>query len=89
MPRGLVWSLYAVLVLIWSSTWVSIKIGLEDLPPLLGAGVRFALAGAGLLAWLAVRRRPLGTDAALAALLAALPFTTTYGIIYWGEQHVP
>jgi drug/metabolite transporter (DMT)-like permease len=84
-----VWSLFAVLVLIWSSTWVSIKIGLRDVPPLLGAGVRFALAGAGLLAWQAARRRPLGTDAVLAATLALLPFATTYGLIYWAEQHVP
>ncbi len=50
MSRGLVWSLYAVLVVIWSSTWVSIKIGLDDLAPLFGAGIRFALAGAALLA---------------------------------------
>ena len=50
MPRSLVWTLYACLVVIWSSTWVAIKIGLEDLPPLLGAGIRFALAGAGLRA---------------------------------------
>ncbi len=49
VPRSLVWSLYGVLVVIWSSTWVAIKIGLEDLPPLLGAGIRFALAGIGLL----------------------------------------
>ncbi len=89
MPRGLVWSLYAVLVLIWSSTWVSIKIGLEDLPPLLGAGIRFALAGAGLLLWQAARRRTLRTDALLATVLAVLPFATTYGLIYWAEQHVP
>ena len=37
--------MYALLVAIWSSTWVAIKIGLEDAPPLLGAGARFALAG--------------------------------------------
>ena len=89
MPRGLVWSLFALLVLVWSSTWVSIKIGLEDLPPLLGAGIRFALAGAGLLAWQAARRKPLGTDVPLALTLAALPFATTYGLIYWAEQQVP
>jgi drug/metabolite transporter (DMT)-like permease len=89
VPRVLVWSLYALLVLIWSSTWVSIKIGLEDVPPLLGAGVRFALAGAGLLAWQAARRRALSTDVPLALTLGLLPFATTYGLIYWAEQHVP
>ncbi len=50
MPRPAVWSLYAFLVLVWSSTWVAIKIGLDDLPPLFGAGIRFGLAGVLLLA---------------------------------------
>ena len=89
MPRPLVWTLYALLVLIWSSTWVAIKIGLEDVPPLLGAGIRFAVAGAGLLALARLLRRPLRTDAALAALLGLLPFAVAYGLIYWGEQYVP
>lgn len=89
MSRPLVWSLYALLVLIWSSTWVAIKIGLEDTPPLLGAGVRFAAAGVVLLAIAAALGRPLRTDARLAALLGALPFALTYGLIYWGEQHIP
>jgi drug/metabolite transporter (DMT)-like permease len=89
MPRGVVWGLYALLVLIWSSTWVAIKIGLEDTPPLLGAGVRFTAAGAGLLLIAAALRRPLRTDAVLAALLGLLPFAFTYGLIYWGEQYVP
>lgn len=89
MSRTLVWGLYALLVLVWSSTWVTIKIGLDDLPALLGAGIRFALAGAGLLAWAALRRRPLGTDVVLATVLGVLPFATTYGLIYWAEQHIP
>jgi drug/metabolite transporter (DMT)-like permease len=89
VSRPLVWSLYALNVLIWSSTWVAIKIGLEDVPPLLGAGIRFALAGAGLLLLARALGRPLKTDAALAAVLALLPFAAAYGLIYWGEQYVP
>ena len=89
MPRSLVWSLYALNVLIWSSTWVAIKIGLEDVPPLLGAGVRFALAGAGLLGLALVLGRRLKTDWLLTAVLGLLPFAGAYGLIYWGEQYVP
>jgi len=89
VPRSLVWTLYALLVVIWSSTWVAIKIGLEDIPPLLGAGIRFALAGAGLLAIARLTGRPLRTDARLAAVLALMPFAAAYGLIYWGEQYVP
>ena len=83
------WTTYALLVLIWSSTWVSIKIGLEDLPALFGAGVRFALAGVVLLGYALVARRSLRTDPVLATVLAVLPFATTYGLIYWAEQHIP
>jgi drug/metabolite transporter (DMT)-like permease len=81
--------MYGLLVLIWSSTWVAIKIGLEDCPPLLGAGVRFAAAGLVLLAIAAVQRRPLRTDWVLAAVLALAPFAFAYGLVYWGEQYVP
>jgi len=89
VPRPLVWTLYGCLILIWSSTWVAIKIGLEDLPPLLGAGIRFGLAGLGLLLIARAMGRPLRTDARLAAVLALLPFAAAYGLIYWGEQYVP
>ena len=88
MPRAAVWTLYALLVLIWSSTWVSIKIGLEDLEPLFGAGIRFALAGLVLLGLAVAAGRSLRTDRTLALTLAFLPFAATYGLIYWAEQHV-
>ena len=68
---------------------MAIKIGLEDLPPLLGAGIRFGLAGLGLLLIARTMGRPLRTDARLAAVLALLPFAAAYGLIYWGEQYVP
>jgi drug/metabolite transporter (DMT)-like permease len=89
VKRSLVFGLYALLVLIWSSTWVAIKIGLEDCPPLLGAGIRFAVAGLALLGLAALQRRPLRTDWLLAAVLALAPFAFAYGLVYWGEQYVP
>jgi drug/metabolite transporter (DMT)-like permease len=89
VSRSLVYSLYGLLVLIWSSTWVAIKIGLEDCPPLLGAGVRFTLAGLLLLTIAAVQRRSLRTDWVLGAVLAIAPFAFAYGLVYWGEQYVP
>jgi drug/metabolite transporter (DMT)-like permease len=81
--------MYGALVLIWSSTWVAIKIGLEDCPALLGAGVRFTVAGLVLLAVAAFQRRSLRTDWLLAGVLALAPFAFAYGLVYWGEQYVP
>jgi drug/metabolite transporter (DMT)-like permease len=42
--RGRSLAMYVGLCLVWGSTWLAIKIGLQDLPPLLFAGVRMALA---------------------------------------------
>src|SRR4029078_140235 len=89
MSRSTALGLYVLLVIIWSSTWVAIKIGLEDSPALLGAGIRFAAAGAALLPFAAARRRSLRTDRALALVLGVLPFAFTYGLVYWGEQYIP
>ena len=89
MSRAAIAGLYVLLVVIWSSTWVAIKIGLEDAPALLGAGIRFALAGVVLLAVTAVGRRSLRTDWPLAGLLALAPFAFAYGLVYWGEQYIP
>jgi drug/metabolite transporter (DMT)-like permease len=89
MSRRTAFLLYALLVLIWSSTWVAIKIGLEDSPPLLGAGIRFAVAGVLLLGFAGARHRSLKTDKALALTLGVLPFAFCYGLVYWGEQYIP
>jgi drug/metabolite transporter (DMT)-like permease len=89
VSRAAVIGLYLGLVLIWSSTWVAIKIGLEDCPPLLGAGIRFAAAGLVLLVFAAARGRSLRTDVRLAGILALMPFALAYGLVYWGEQHIP
>ena len=89
MPRSVVWTLYAGCVLVWSSTWVVIAVGLDGVAPFLGAGIRFALAGLGVLTAARLLGRRLKTDFRLAALVAALPFATSYGLIYWAEQYVP
>jgi len=89
VSRSAVIALYALLVAIWSSTWVAIKIGLDECPALLGAGIRFTLAGVLLLAFAVIGRRRLGTDWRLAAVLGIFPFALTYGLVYWGEQYIP
>lgn len=88
MSRALVWTLYAACVLVWSSTWVVIALGLEDVAPFFGAGIRFVLAGVGVLTAAAALKRSLRTDVLLAAIIGVLPFATCYGLIYWAEQYV-
>ena len=41
---------FVTLCVVWSSTWLAIKIGLLDLPPISYAGIRFVIAIVALLA---------------------------------------
>jgi drug/metabolite transporter (DMT)-like permease len=46
------WTVYVV----WGSTYLGIRYMVETIPPILGSGVRFFVAGAVLALWLVVRR---------------------------------
>jgi drug/metabolite transporter (DMT)-like permease len=82
----LVW---LVLSLIWGSTWLFIKLGLEDLPPFTFAGIRFVIAALILSIVIIIRRRPLPRDLRDWGLMVAtglLAFALNYGLLFWGEQ---
>ncbi|MGQ0798369.1 MAG: DMT family transporter [Methanobacteriota archaeon] len=79
---------YAMLCVIWGSTWLAIKIGLGGAPPFLAAGLRFALASVVLLAAVSLLRSKLPrtrTEWALVGYFGIVLFTADYGLIYWGE----
>jgi drug/metabolite transporter (DMT)-like permease len=82
---------WLLLCLIWGSTWLFIKVGLHDLPPLSFAGIRFVIAAA-LLAVIARIRRsalPRGrTEWSLLVRTGLLAFSVNYGLLFWGEQYV-
>lgn len=80
---------WLILCLIWGSTWLFIKLGLQDLPPFTFAGVRFVIAAAILLCVIAVRRMPLPRerrDWGLIALTGVMAFSVNYGLLFWGEH---
>jgi drug/metabolite transporter (DMT)-like permease len=86
-----IWLGFAIISFVWGSTWLAIKIGLESIPPFLGAGVRFAVATAILLAIVRVRQVhvPFTADAKKVYLvLGFLSFGAGYGLVYWGEQFI-
>ena len=88
MKSRLVWLL---LCGIWGSTWLFIKLGLRDLPPLTFAGIRFVIAALILFVLIGVRRTPLPNtkrDWFLLAATGVLSFTLNYGLVFWGEQYI-
>ena len=79
------------LSVIWGTTWLFIKLGLQDLPPVSFAAARFVIAATILLmvmAWQGIRFPRLRRDWLLLAATGALAFTTNYGLLFWGEQHI-
>ena len=85
----LVWIL---LGLIWGSTWLFIKLGLEDLPPLTFAGIRFLVASIPLLLLLLARRRFMPRrprDWGIMVATGIATFFICYGLVFWGENHIP
>lgn len=83
---------FLLLTLIWGTTWAAIRLGLEGIPPLTGVALRFAIAGALLLALvprLGVRFRWSREELGLWAINGLFAFTASYTIVYWAEQHIP
>ena len=77
--------------LIWGTTWLVIKIGLEGVPPFLGVSIRFLFAGAILLLISIIKNRELSISIELlkiSALIGILLFTVSYSAVYWAEQYI-
>jgi drug/metabolite transporter (DMT)-like permease len=82
---------WLTLCVVWSSTWLVIKMGLRDLPPISYAGIRFLIAIIVLLALSSGRVRllpPRASDYAVLAFTGVLMFAVNYGLLFWGELHV-
>jgi drug/metabolite transporter (DMT)-like permease len=85
----LVWWLACLL---WSSTWLFIRVGLQDIPPLTFAWTRLAIALAVLApvtmhraAWRLLHGRDLARIAAAGVLLLGV----NYALTFWGAQFIP
>ena len=88
MKARLVW---LILCGIWGSTWLFIKLGLADLPPLTFAGVRFVIACAILFVIIRLRNVHLPrarADWILLSISGILSFGLNYGLVFWGEQYI-
>jgi len=90
--RGRVIGGFALLILIWGTTWAGIRIGLEGVPPFTGVAVRFAIAGALLLLLALATGVRLGRaphEKSLWVANGVLSFCVSYSIVYWSEQYIP
>src|SRR6478735_9765597 len=82
---------WLTLCVVWSSTWLAIKIGLRDLPPISFVAIRFFIAIIVLVAVSLGRTRLLPrtrNDYIVLAFTGVLMFAVNYTLLFWAELHV-
>ena len=90
-PAWKVWTGLWIVYIVWGSTYLAIAVMVETLPPLLGAGARFTVAGAVMVAVLAARGRRIRFTRAhvLSALLVGTLLMGANAVVSVAEQEVP
>ncbi len=81
---------FAIIYIVWGSTYLAIRYAVETIPPLVTAGFRHLSAGSVLLMWAWMRGyRPTRREWYGSAVLGFLFFLMGHGSLHWAEQVVP
>lgn len=82
---------FAIVYLVWGSTFLALKFALGTLPPFFVAGLRNTTAGTALFSWamLTGASSPTRHQWRQAAVVGALFFLGNQGGIAWAQQQVP
>lgn len=82
---------FAAVYIVWGSTYLAIRIGIESYPPLILAGLRHTFVGILLYPVLRIKTgvRPSGANWRAAVVTGALLLFVGNGGVSWAEQTVP
>jgi drug/metabolite transporter (DMT)-like permease len=82
---------FSIIYFVWGSTFLAIRIGVHEVPPLVFAAMRFFTAGLVLFGFMLARGEhpPAGRQWLSILFLAVLIFVVDYGLLFWAEQRVP
>jgi drug/metabolite transporter (DMT)-like permease len=82
---------YVIVSLVWGSTYLAIRIGVQHLPPALFGGTRFLTAGLLLLVVALLLRKPFPRrprDWRTAAVVGVMLLSVGNGLVIWSEQYI-
>ena len=81
---------FAIYVL-WGTTFLAIRIAVEEMPPLFAAGARFFTAGVLLYGFMRLKGevKPTAAQWRSLAIMGLLMFVAEYGPLFWAEKYVP
>jgi drug/metabolite transporter (DMT)-like permease len=90
-PRWKTLLAFGIIYFVWGSTFLAIRIGVHEVPPLLFAAMRFTSAGLLVYLWAAAKKelQPTARQWLSVLVLAFLIFVVDYGFLFWAEQRVP
>ncbi len=81
--------LISMICLIWGSTWLGIKIGLEDSPPFLSSASRFLISSSFLYLLIRLKKLPIPKSNWPKIIIPGfLLYGLSYGLDYWGIQYI-
>ncbi len=82
---------FAIIYFVWGSTYLAIRIGVQEVPPFLFAAMRFLAAGLALCGWTLAcgESAPSCKEWMSIFVIALLIFVFDYGLLFWAEQRVP
>ncbi|MEP6993088.1 MAG: EamA family transporter [Acidobacteriota bacterium] len=82
---------FAAVYVLWGSTYLAIRFGVETIPPFLLAGTRHLTAGLLLFGWLRISGTPAPSARhwRSAAIIGGLLLLGGNGLVTWAEQTVP
>jgi drug/metabolite transporter (DMT)-like permease len=89
-PRWKTLAAFAIIYFVWGSTYLAIRVGVREVPPLILAGMRFFAAGLVLFLWMRARgeKSPMAREWRSAVLLGIAIFLIDYGLLFWSEMRV-
>lgn len=81
---------FAAIYVIWGSTYLAIRLGVEAIPPFLMAAVRFLVAGAAFIGWATYRgaERPTAWHWITTGVIGTLMAAGGNGLVTWAMQTV-
>ncbi len=82
---------FLMLCVIWGSTWIGTKAGIQVVPPLLFAGTRFAAAGVLMLLYAWTKGESAAfkiEDSVRFVAVSIMLITLCYGPLFWGMQYI-
>jgi drug/metabolite transporter (DMT)-like permease len=82
---------FGIIYFVWGTTFLAIRVGVHEIPPLLMAALRFLIAGGALYVWMIAKgeRSPTARQWMAASIIAIFIFVFDYGSLFWAEQRVP